>query len=222
MPDFGFSLEDTGRLATVLLGRSNLIPSSYKIPKQVTSLAPPTGEVGKIFERYKCLTCHEFGEQGGTLAPDLAFEGSKVQKEWLKGYLKKPYAIRPYLVERMPRFNMTPQEADRLAVYIDLVLRNDEVDAASNSQTGNPDTGRSLYFDKYICQSCHSIDGEGGYYGPALENVANRLKPTWLNTRLVSPHSYEPDAREPALNIPDEDRKNILAFLNILKVEEQP
>jgi cytochrome c2 len=222
MPDFGFSPEETGRLATVLLGRSNLIPSSYKMPKQATNLAPLTGEVGRIFERYKCLTCHKLGEQGGTLAPDLAFEGSKVQKEWLKGYLEKPYAIRPYLVERMPRFNMTPQEADRIAEYTDLVLRNDEIDAASKPHTGDPDVGRLLYFEKYVCQSCHSINGEGGYYGPALENVAKRLKHTWINIRLVNPHPFEPGAREPALSIPDEERKNILAFLDTLEAEEQP
>ena len=222
MPFFGFSPEEVGRLTTVLLGRSKAIPLSHQLQKQTVNIPKPSGEVGRIFTRYKCLSCHKIGGHGGKLAPDLAFEGSKVQKEWLKNYLEKPYAIRPYLVERMPRFNMTAKEADIVSEYVELVFRNNEIDAKPFSKTGDPDIGRKLYFDKYVCQSCHSIDGEGGYYGPALENVANRLKPVWLDIRLVNPHPFEPGAREPALSIPDKERINILAYLSTLKVEETP
>ena len=222
MPYFGFNPKEAGRLTTILLGRSDSVPFSYQMQKQAVNIPLPAGEVGRIIERYKCLSCHKIGGQGGKLAPDLTFEGSKVQKDWLKNYLEKPYAIRPYLVERMPRFNMTVQEADIVAEYVELVFRNNEIDTKPISKTGDPDIGRMLYFDKYVCQSCHSIDGEGGYYGPALENVANRLKPAWLDTRLVNPHPYEPGAREPALSISKEERKNILAFLSTLKVEEKP
>ncbi len=222
MPYFGLSPEEAGRLTTVLLGRSDSVPSSYQQQKPKTNISPPAGEVGRIFERYKCLSCHKLRGLGGNLAPDLAFEGSKVQKDWLKNFLQKPYAIRPYLVERMPRFNMTVQEATIVAEYAELVLRNNEIDAMPHSQKGNPDIGRRLYFDKYVCQSCHSIDGVGGYYGPAVENVGNRLKSSWLDKRLINAHPYEPGAREPALSIPDEERENILAFLGTLKVEEKP
>jgi mono/diheme cytochrome c family protein len=222
MPDFEFSPEETGRLTTALLGRTSSIPASYQWRKQAPDANQPAGEVGAIFERFKCLECHRMGDKGGTLAPDLTFEGSKVRKGWLKSYLEKPYAIRPYLVERMPRFNMSVKEAETLADYIDLVLRNNTIDAASLSETGSLDAGRRLYFDKYACQSCHSIDGEGGYYGPALENVAQRLKSAWLDTRLVNSHPYEPGAREPALIIQNEDRADLLAYLSTLQVEEKP
>jgi mono/diheme cytochrome c family protein len=222
MPYFGFSPRETGRLTTALLGRSESVPSSYHLQKQTVSIPPLAGKIGRIFTRYKCLSCHHLGGQGGQLAPDLTYEGSKVQKNWLKSYLGKPYAIRPYLVERMPRFNMTTQEADIVAEYVELVLLNNQIDEIPLAKTGDTDIGRRLYFDKYVCQSCHSINGEGGYYGPALENVANRLKPTWLSSRLVNAHLYEPSAREPTLFIPDGERKNILAYLSTLKIEEKP
>jgi len=222
MPDFGFSPIETGRLTTVLLGRSESIPPSYTMEKQAAGIPAPAGEVGKIFERYKCLSCHKLGGSGGKLAPDLSFEGSKVKREWLKSYLEKPYAIRPYLVERMPRFNMTAEEAETLAQYIDLVLRSREIDDTPGLRTGDPETGRRLYLDKYACQSCHSIDGNGGYYGPALENVSNRLKTTWLSTRLVNSHPYEPGAREPVMLIPEDERADILGFIGTLKTESKP
>ena len=222
MPYFGLSPVEAGRLATVLLGRSEMIPSSMQFQKQSPEIPLPAGEVGAIFERYKCLECHKLAGHGGDLAPDLAFEGSKVQSEWLKGYLKKPYAIRPYLTVRMPRFNMSDKEAETLAQYVALVLRNNEIDAVKTAETGNPETGRELYFEKYVCQACHSIDGQGGYYGPALENTANRLKNVWIDRRLVDAHPFEPEAREPALAIPDKNRVHITAFLSTLEKEAEP
>jgi len=222
MPDFGFSPEETGRLTTVLLGRSESIPSSYTVKGQATDIPVPAGEVGDIFVRYKCLSCHRLSGRGGRVAPDLSYEGSKVKREWLKNYLEKPYAIRPYLVERMPRFNMTAVETGTLAQYFDLVLRSRDVDSAPDLQLGDPEVGHRLYSDKYVCQSCHSIDGNGGYYGPALENVANRLKTAWLSTRLVNPHPYEPGAREPVMAIPEDERADILAYIKTLKTESKP
>jgi len=222
MPFFDLNPGEAGRLTTFLLGRTNSIPSSYIVQRKGVNLSFPSGEVGEIFNRYKCLTCHRFGGSGGSVAPDLAFEGSKVQKEWLKSYLEKPYAIRPYLVERMPRFNMTAREAETLAQYIELVLRDNGIDAAPELQSGDPENGRRLYSDAYLCQSCHSIDGTGGYYGTALESVAKRLKTAWIATRLVNPHPYEPGAREPVLAIPEKDRADILAFIGTLTKEPKP
>lgn len=222
MPYFGLSPMEAGRLATVLLGRTESISDSMQFEKQRPEMSRPAGEVGALFERYKCLSCHKLAGLGGDLAPGLAFEGSKVQHEWLKGYLKKPYAIRPYLTVRMPRFNMSDKDAEILAQYIELVLRNNEIDAAKTAEKGNPETGRKLYFEKYVCQACHSIDGQGGYYGPALENTANRLKNVWINRRLINAHPFEPEAREPGLAIPDEDRRDITAFLNTLQKEATP
>ena len=222
MPDFGFTPEETGRLTTVLLGRTDSMPLSYIRENRAADIPVPAGEVGDIFTRYKCLSCHRFGGRGGRVAPDLAYEGSKVKREWLRNYLEKPYAIRPYLVERMPRFNMSAGEAETLSRYIDLVLRSRDVDNTPGQKPGDPEAGRRLFADKYTCQACHSIDGKGGYYGPALENVANRLKSAWLATRLVNSHPFESGAREPVLAIPEGERPDILAYLKTLKAEPKP
>ncbi len=222
MPYFGLSPLEAGRLTTVLLGRSETVPASYRREKQAPEIPLPAGEVGGIFDRYKCLSCHKFGARGGRLAPDLAYEGSKVRKGWLQNYMLKPYAIRPYLVARMPRFKMTEREAETVAQYAEFVLRNSGIDSAPLEIRGDPDSGRRLYFEKYVCQSCHSIAGEGGYYGPALENTADRLQPAWIDRRLMDAHPYEPGAREPALAIPGGDRQDILAFLGTLKEEAKP
>ena len=89
------------------------------------------GEFGKVYERYKCYACHQFNGYGGTLAPDLSFEGSRAQRQWLVQFLRNPQTLRPTLVFRMPQFNMTEQEAATLADYIGMVLQNPAVNPAS-------------------------------------------------------------------------------------------
>src|SRR5207245_1420178 len=49
--------------------------------------------------------------------PALIREGEKVQPDWLFRFLKNPFEIRPVTVLRMPRFNMSDEEAMALVNY---------------------------------------------------------------------------------------------------------
>jgi mono/diheme cytochrome c family protein len=53
----------------------------------------------------------------GWLPPPLLGQGEKVQTDWLHSFLLEPYAIRPSVFLRMPKFNMSPQEATDLVNY---------------------------------------------------------------------------------------------------------
>jgi hypothetical protein len=49
--------------------------------------------------------------------PPLIGEGSKVQSDWLYAFLLDPHPIRPAVILRMPKFNMSPDEATQLVRY---------------------------------------------------------------------------------------------------------
>jgi cytochrome c2 len=53
----------------------------------------------------------------GWLPPPLVDQGRKVQTDWLHGFLLEPFKIRPAVLMRMPKFNMSPQEATDLVNY---------------------------------------------------------------------------------------------------------
>lgn len=53
----------------------------------------------------------------GWLPPPLIGEGLKVQTDWLHDFLLEPFMIRPAVLMRMPKFNMSSQEATDLANY---------------------------------------------------------------------------------------------------------
>lgn len=56
-------------------------------------------------------------EAYGWLPPPLTGEGKKVQTGWLHDFLLEPYPIRPAVFLRMPKFNMSSEEATKLANY---------------------------------------------------------------------------------------------------------
>ncbi len=56
-------------------------------------------------------------EAWGWLPPPLIGEGNKVQPDWLHSFLLDPKPIRPAAYLKMPRFNMSPEEATKLVNY---------------------------------------------------------------------------------------------------------
>jgi cbb3-type cytochrome oxidase cytochrome c subunit len=56
-------------------------------------------------------------EAFGWLPPALVGEGVKVQPDWLHSFLLDPYPIRPAVFLRMPKFNMSADDATKLVNY---------------------------------------------------------------------------------------------------------
>ena len=83
-----------------------------------------------------CFSCHRINGHGGDMAPDLTWEGSSVQREWLVQFFKNPGTLRPSLIRRMPRFNLTDGEVNELTDYIMTVYQSPAVDRDSMPLSG--------------------------------------------------------------------------------------
>ena len=168
----------------------------------------------------------EFNGFGGTLAPDLSYEGSRAQRPWLISFLKNPQTLRPTLVLRMPQFNMTDREAEVLADYIGLVLQNPAADPSmTNAKAFTPQQvalGKQLYEVKYQCQSCHTIGSAGGYVGPNLNNAGNWLTPAWIADWLRNPQALVPGTIEPRRQFSEDEIQALTAYLTTLRQSGKP
>ncbi len=123
MPAFQmFSKTDLDDVTTALLSMSGpAIPNPGEAPlvrERAKAEFHPDGEAGQLYQQYRCYVCHTFKGFGGTLAPNLSYEGSRSKREWLKQFLENPPTLRPTLTVRMPRFNMPEKDAAALADYI--------------------------------------------------------------------------------------------------------
>jgi len=224
MPHFVMSNADRDDLTTAVLSMTGPpMPNQPQktVVERVHSTYRPDGEAGELYQRFRCNTCHSFRGNGGTLAPDLTYEGSRSNREWLVQFLKNPQTIRPSLTVRMPRFDMTEKDATTLADYISSTLQKDDVKPTAVDQaqftTEMAGRGRQLFETKYGCQSCHTIGSSGGYVGPSLNDVADWLTPAWIESWLRNPQALVPGTIEPRHSLSESEIRDMTAYLLTLK-----
>lgn len=229
MPQFYMSQNDLDDLTTALLSMtgSPITQSvSFPIVPRLHSEFYPADPFGKLYQRYKCYVCHTFNGYGGKLAPDLSYEGSRSQHDWIVQFLQNPQTLRPTLTVRMPEFNMSKQDATILADYISASLRdqNMRTSAAEKVQFTSQMAaqGQQLYEVKYQCQSCHTIGSSGGYVGPSLNNAGNWLTASWMEAWLHNPQALVPGTIEPRQNFTKAEIQDITAYLLTLKQAPAP
>jgi mono/diheme cytochrome c family protein len=229
MPQYNWNPSDLDAITTALLSMKGAPATSslqnLVVPRKEVAFHP-VGSFGEVYERYKCYTCHKFNGYGGDLAPDLTYEGSRAQRQWLVDFLKNPQTLRPTLVLRMPQFNMSDKDAATLADYMTVVLQHpaanpSDVDAKEFTPAMVA-LGKQLYEVKYQCQSCHTIGGTGGYVGPNLNNAGGWLTAVWIEAWLRNPQTLIADTIEPRRNFTEDEVKALTAYLMTLRQSIKP
>lgn len=142
--------------------------------------------------------------------PPLYLEGVKVQTPWLYNFLKNPTQIRHTTVLRMPKFNMSDDEARALANYFAAVdgaefpyqrIPEREASYLSEMALTNPDYQKNAWtmMNSALCTKCHAIGGREyvskdpkDIRGPNFVNVADRLRPEWVKLWILHPNWITP------------------------------
>jgi cytochrome c2 len=151
--------------------------------------------------------------------PPLYKEGIKVQTPWLFNFLKNPGKIRHTTVLRMPRFNMSDDEAQSLANYFAAVdgtpypyqliaerepgylhKRDAEFHSAFPAKTNDYLSESWKMLNVPLCIKCHSVGGNQvkitdpakDIRGPNLDLAADRLRPDWTLLWLYKPNWLTP------------------------------
>lgn len=222
MPQYTFNSAQVDALTTALLSltdRSFTMPPQWQVASARDSNYRPAGHAGQLMTDLNCQACHRINGRGGDMAPDLTAEGSSVQRQWLNDFLKNPNTLRPALIRRMPKFNLSDSERAELTDYIMTVYQIPEVKADSMPLSGYPpalvEQGRQLFYSKYGCQGCHMVDPaqDKGYIGPPLTTVGSRLTAAWIYAYLKNPQALRPGTIEPNRGMSDDDARALTAFL---------
>ncbi len=159
--------------------------------------------------------------------PPLYKEGIKVQTPWLFRFLKNPEQLRYTTVLRMPRFNMSDDEAQTLANYfaaVDgveypyqsipqqeqqfLVSLEEQFKAAHPGSTTGYEMEAWKALNGPLCIKCHQVGGRPykstdpkDIRGPNLERVEKRLQPDWTRAWIFKPTWFTPYTSMP-VNFP--------------------
>jgi mono/diheme cytochrome c family protein len=228
MPKFNLNEEQVTALTTALLAQTDRaagLPHELLKSAEPRSEYHPGGDAGRLMEDLRCLSCHTINGNGGDMAPELTHEGSAVQRAWLEDFMKDPNTLRPALIRRMPKFNLTPAEIKTISDYILSAYQAPGVDSQTLDarQMGADAAGRGkqLFYSKYGCQACHIADykNDKGYVGPALAGVGNRLTPVWIYEWIKNPDALRPGTIMPNPGLKDDEARDLTAFLMTLKAK---
>ncbi|MEQ1909553.1 MAG: c-type cytochrome [Vicinamibacterales bacterium] len=162
-----------------------------------------------VMHQRNCVGCHVMEGAGGdyvklvtdpSLGPPLLTpEGSRVQPDWLRGFLREPKTIRPWLSVRMPTFGLSTGETVQIGAYFRAVATPNPRPAAPAGATAA--AGKEL-FELLKCQQCHVLatipkDQPTSNLAPDLRLSHERLQPDWILSWLQNPSAILPGTRMP-------------------------
>lgn len=229
MPRFMLTDGQVEALTTALLAQTE---RAVTMPSELVRSSPhaqyhPGGDAGRLMEDLRCQSCHTINGNGGEMAPDLTFEGSAVQRAWLLDFMKNPDTLRPALIRRMPKFNLSVAEITSLTDYMMTAYQAPGFDSqALDLRALNAEAaarGKELFYTKYACQSCHIADykKDKGYVGPTLADVGDRLSAVWIYKWLQKPSTLLPGTAMPNPHLTETEARDMTAFLLTLKARKK-
>ena len=157
---------------------------------------------GKIKPDFSYLE-HVPGPVRGHVPPVLLDQGNKTKPEWLFGFLLEPTPLRPQLKMRMPTFQLTDEETNKLIQ----MFAGIEGHSVGDHSSYQPDPqlaviGQEL-FNRGKCTRCHMFTDTDpntvpeGVVAPNLKLTAHRLQRSWTPRWLEDPQSIMPGANMP-------------------------
>jgi mono/diheme cytochrome c family protein len=192
----------------------------------------------RLMNQFNCAGCHDVGGLHEKLeaGPPLAHEGSRVKKNWLIAFLKKPFRIRPigYAAgahSRMPDFRLSGEEARAIAGF--LMTRVDgrvHLDTKPHGVSKAAAKRGARLFASLRCGACHSIEadrdmrGNSRFRGPDLTKAGRRLQVEHLGYYLAGDvgetgSKMEMDAHPiiPGMGLSEKQIGDLSAYVSTLK-----
>jgi mono/diheme cytochrome c family protein len=206
-PDYALGVSESARLALALTAVAG------SDPREPTSVVPdhePIQSGRDLVQRRNCAGCHVIEGVGGdlvALAPEptlgpplLTPEGTRVQPDWLRGFLREPRVIRPWLSARMPTFGLSAEEVEQVGRYLQAIAPPNPAPTPV-PEHASAAAGKEL-FDLLKCQQCHVLGARPkgqptSNLAPDLRLASQRLQPEWILAWLRSPSAILPGTRMP-------------------------
>ena len=165
-----------------------------------------TDSNGAVIDSY--LWHHEGGVarfDDSDAPPQLAGIGGRVQGDWSFDYLFDAETVRPWLMSRMPTFDLPEDQATQWVEYVAAIdavppFAEPPPPPASPEQIADGET----LFAELQCLQCH-VFGDPTAPGantqptaPDLQRTADRLRHAWVERWLRSPRAILPGTRMPS------------------------
>ena len=171
MPDFRLSDEEAAAIGAFLAAQKEGVkplPTEFH-PQPLSAFSQNKARL-LLTEKLSCLGCHQLGDRGGRIGPNLSGTGAWLQPAYVYGIIQNPRAVAPHSI--MPRIPLTEETIRLIASYL-VLQTNSPLPAQYLSATehtlllpaatlSNAPGIRHTYLTH--CAACHGPDGQGNGY----------------------------------------------------------
>jgi mono/diheme cytochrome c family protein len=173
--------------------------------------APRLSRGSELFETVGCRGCHRLGGVGGVVGPELDRVGTRRSPDWLRAHFLEPAAVTPG--SGMPPQKFSEPDVQAMVLFM-LSQTGTDLPSFYASMKVIPSAaqGRRLFQQKG-CIGCHSMGGQGGKIGPALDDVSLRRKPEWIIQHFRDPQSVSPGTVMPRFGFTEAEARALTDFL---------
>jgi mono/diheme cytochrome c family protein len=173
-------------------------------------------DLGKAYFRgMGCFKCHQIGNEGAAVGPDLTMVGFRKTPQWIDLWLKDPVSWKKDTV--MPRFYLKDNVRGALVAYLASLKGQDWKGQppwnAPDLMNDPVKRGERLY-NRLGCVGCHGKAGRGGYPNnnvvggkiPSLTLAADGYSKDELKKKISQgvpkPAKNDPNGPEPMVSMP--------------------
>lgn len=187
-----------------------------------------------IWNKNNCMGCHTLMGEGAYYAPELTKVLDRRGAPWIDSFLQDPEAFYPGR-RKMIKYDMfvdaevgadeaARNRADVIAFLewvgnIDLNGFPAEPDLLGSAAPVSADPAALARAPEYfstVCSGCHSVGGQGGNVGPALDGISSRLDPDYLRKWIADPQAVKPGTAMPNLGLDGQVLQDIVDYLSTL------
>ncbi len=208
---FGFNDNEIQALVRELMGQvASDLPE--EAVKTLTANEAYAEKARRLIHTYNCRGCHLVDGFGGgiyeTIAdtgmrpPNLHTEGARAEAGWLFNFLKAPSPVRFWLNARMPTFQFTDDEANRLVEGF-MAMEGTQPFVTKAEHEVDPAllrTGDQLLV-RLQCERCHIAAAAGtmeaSQLAPSFRLANERLRESWIVDWVKDPQAITPGTQMP-------------------------
>jgi len=184
----------------------------------------------KVFEKYNCNDCHTILGFGAYYAPDLTKVVQRIGEEGIRYRVKSPEKAFANSWRKMPKQNVSDAEVENLIAFFKWVGEINNGDWPPQDSKKRLTRGEEIMvaavtvspgaavFKNRGCMGCHSLHGEGGAFGPALDHVGRKMTLEKIEHYTKDPRSINPNAMmPPQKELSEKELEEVSKFLTNLK-----
>lgn len=218
-----FFLTGTIGLAVIFVGLT--IDTMRRVPDQTHAqhLTPQVVQGKHLWDKNNCMGCHTLLGEGAYYAPELTQVYARRGPAFIQAMLRDPQAMYPGQ-RRMVQYQFSAAEIDALVAFFQWIGAMDlngfppkptllpvAIPAAGDSAVAR--VAQPKIFSQ-LCTACHSLGGQGGNVGPALDDVGHRRDYANLVTWLTNPQQVKPGTLMPTLPLSSADVAELASYLS--------